>query len=426
MRRTLLIALCILFLSIPAAAQEATPEPNILSTLEALVEQVQDTEARSLEALDDAERAYDTAFNVVGFFEMVSAAVGLIVPFLAIVGALIGFRRLESAQSELREARERFEKDVKVKEQELDELRDALQASAEMQRADGAKASLALALLPLGERQYRAQDYIGALDTYHRALKLDPNNPIVHYRIGYVNTQSGELSAAQSYLQRALELDPDFTPSRAALGYVLRRIADKMPAGVERDLTYNMAEENFLRALKESPKLIDEDNESWWGALGGLYRRRGQIDLAIGAYRRGTEVTPHSSYPFSNLALLYLQTGKLPEARKAYERVEKLAWGEVRAEADNYWAYADLIVSRLALGKYAEVQDILPTALDTAPPESAYTLDSLVETLERLGDVLPAGERPHIDDVVAQIRSFKVKRDTGVIPPVENKEVVAD
>lgn len=421
MRRSSLIALIfILLCALPIAgihAQDDPPpapdEPATASQLDALIERVELAVDRAEAAADEASNSVELALNLFGLFEVMSGIVGIVLPVLAVIAGLLGFRRLESAQNELREARERFERDMHERELELDRLRDELKDNAQQQREDGAKASLALGLLPLGERQYRAQDYEGALDTYHRALELDPDNPIIHYRIGYVYTQSGMLDEAEEYLSRSLELDPNFPPSLAARGYVYRRMGDKMQPGIERDITYNRAEEGFLKALNVSPKLMDEDKESWWGSLGGLYRRRGQIDQAIYAYEQCAKVTPQSSYPFSNLALLYLQTGSREEMLETYKRVEKLALREVQADVDNYWAYADLIVSRLALGKAAQAEDVLDTTLRTAPADSPYTLESLLDTLNRLNNVIEPEKRPAIERVMAGIRHFKATRQGG-------------
>jgi len=363
------------------------------------------------EAVSDAQGAIDLASNMFGLFEAMSGAVGLVVPFLAIAAGLIGFRRLESAQNELKEARERFEREMRGREEQFDKLRVELEESVQRQRDNAANASLALSLLPLGERQYRAQDYQGALDTYHRALALDRENPIIHYRIGYVYTQSGELEKAKDQMERSLKLDPALAPSRAAMGYIYRRVGDKLKQGTERDIVYNLAEQNFLQALKDSPRLMDEDGEAWWGALGGLYRRRGQTEQAIYAYERGTEVTPQSSYPFSNLALLYAETHNRERMLETYKRVERLAFGEVQSDTTNYWAYADLITSRMAMGKIESAWDILDAALETAPAESPYTLEMLIDTLNRLKGALTEEEIPEIDKVIAYIKQFQKKRE---------------
>lgn len=401
------------------AAQESTPEPTpdpaeveaMLAEMQALATQIAESVAIAEEAADNASGAVDLAANMFGLFEAMSGAIGLVVPVLALAAGLIGFRRLESAQNELIEARERFEKDMASRELEFDHLRDELQESVQRQRENAGNASLALSLLPLGERQYRAQDYQGALDTYHRALALDPKNPIIHYRIGYVNTQSGELEKAKTQMQNALDLDPNLAPARAALGYIYRRMGDKLDIGIERDRVYNFAEQNFLEALNDSPRLMDEDGEAWWGALGGLYRRRGQIEQAIYAYGRGTEVTPQSSYPFSNLALLYAQTGNRDQMIETYKRVEQLAAGEVQSDTSNYWAYADLITSRIALGKFEGVWQVLDMGLETAPADSPYTLESLIDTLNRLRDSLNERENAEVDKVIARINTFKQERD---------------
>jgi tetratricopeptide (TPR) repeat protein len=432
MRRVVWIAVLIFLIvfsaSMMVAAQESTPEPTPLPP-----DPMENAIARAERAADEAARYAAETGSLLGIFEVAGAVIGVVtglLPILAIVAGFIGLNRLNSAQNELEEARERLEKEISARQAELVTLRDQLEENAErlreegrttreqlreelrstgaQQRDESAKATLALALLPLGERQYRAQDYKGALDTYQRALELDNDNPVTHYRMGYVYTQSGQLEDAVDHLTRSLEIAPDFAPALAALGYVYRRIGEKMPKSIDRDTRLNLAEQKLLQALKISPKLIDDDGESWWGSLGGLYRRRGQTDEAIKAYTEASEVTPHSSYPFSNLALLYIEKNDREKMVRTYKRVERLAGGEVQAEVDNYWAYADLIVARLALGK--PIDDIFETAIGTAPVDSPYTLDSLVDTLERLSAVLTPEEQVPVKAVITQIREIVAVR----------------
>jgi tetratricopeptide (TPR) repeat protein len=153
----------------------------------------------------------------------------------------------------------------------------------------------------------------------------------------------------------------------------------------------------MIQALKISPMLVDDDGESWWGALGGLYRRRGQVDQAIYAYERAAEITPHSSYPFSNLALLYMEKNDREKMLATFKRVERLAFGETQAEVDNYWAYADLLASQLALGKTDDAEHALRSVIDIAPESSPYVLTMLIDTLTRLTKALGGEEAaPHI------------------------------
>lgn len=387
-----------------------------------LIDQINQAVVRAERASVRAEDSIKHASDLFGLFEAMSGAIGLVVPFLAVVAGLLGFRRLDNAQKELTKARDDFVTDVEARTLALDKLRVDLQANVDSQRQElqnsiaeqhktTANTSLALSLLPLGERQYLAQDYQGAIDTYKRALELDPLNPVIHYRLGYVYTQSGELELAETQMKRSLELDPNLSPSRAAMGYIYRRQGDALPEGLERDQMYNRAEQNFLQALEVSPRLMDEDNEAWWGALGGLYRRRGQIDQAIRAYEQGTQVTPQSSYPFSNLALLYTRTHNHAKMMETYVRVEELAWKEIQADPANYWAYADLITARLALGKTDEAREVLAMGLNTAPIDSPYTLQSLMETLNRLADEVDAKKQADIRGVILDVERFNAERE---------------
>ncbi len=415
-RLSFFLFLCSLFVfTASVSAQETTPLPE--PSPEFSQEEIIALATQVAETADGAKHAVDLGFNLLGLFE----AISFLVTVVAGVGAVFGVTRLMSAQNELTRARERieadlsesaerFEKQMNERQAELAKLRDELKRNANQQRDILANALLAQSLLPLGERQYRAQDFIGALDTYNLALKLDPNNLMIHYRLGYVNTQSGNLEEAKKHLARALEIETHFAPALAALGYVVRRLGEKLEEGIERDKMFNRAENYMLEALEISPKLVDEDDESWWGALGGLYRRRGQIDDAIRAYQRATEVTPHSSYGLGNLALLYMKTHNRERMLKTYKRVEKLAYAEAIASVDNYWGYADLVISRLALGKIEEAKEALDTALEIAPIDSPYTIESLLETMGNLCEVLEPEDEPPIREIMRHVRDVTEKR----------------
>lgn len=414
MRRVSMLMILLLWAALaalPAAAQEPQPEPDP-AALQELLNQAQDAAARAEAAVEEAEQRVEWAFNLLGLFE----AFGLIVTVaIAAIGAF-GITRLFSAQSELAKARERVEseleqvrtrvqKQLEEKESELEDFRSRLQRDFESERETTARALLAQSLLPLGDRQYRAQDYTGALDTYGRALELDPNNPVIHYKIGYVSAQSGDMQRAVQHYQAAMELEGDFAPAMAGLGFALRRIAEKLPEGLERERRFNEAESMMLQALHISPKLVDEDGESWWGALGGLYRRRGQTEQAMYAYQQATIVTPHSSYGYGNLALLYMEKNDRARMLETYRRAERLAWAEAQAEVNNYWGYADVVVARLALGRSDEVDEPLTIALDIASSETPYQLNMLIDTLSRLEQVVEPGKVPAIESVIARIRA---------------------
>lgn len=413
----LLIMGCFLFAATTAYAQDQTPTPAPPNITDA-VREIFAIGTQVAEKAAQSSKEFDQATNFLGIFEAIGLIVAVLsglITVLAVVGGVVGFRGLGAAQAELEttrerieaelvESRRRFDTEMQQRRDELEAIRNQLERGAAEQRESAARSNLAQSLLTLGERQYRSQDFSGALDTYRRALELDPNSLITHYRLGYVYTQSGNLEQAQHHLTRALEIENNFAPALAALGYVYRRIGEKMPQGIERERTLNKAESLLLEGLSISPKLVDDDDESWWGSLGGLYRRRNQIDEAINAYERAGDITPKSSYAFSNLALLYVQKKDKDAMLRTYQRVEQLAWGEVQADVDNYWAYADLLTARLALSKVKEAEEILNSVLEIAPADSPYVLESLLDTLHRLQTALGEADAAHLGIFISRIQ----------------------
>lgn len=430
MRRLIWLVLTIIIvttMSISVHAQDATPDnqAEIEATLRAIIDTVETAATRAEEAAQLAQEGnqavqgnVDFAFNLLGLFEAFSVVLAIIAAALSYVG----FNRVFQAADELANTREevakqlenlkkQFDAEVEKQRKDAEELQEKLEHSAEERRIITERALLAQAYIPLGERQYKAQDYAGSISTYQQSLDLDPHNPVIHYRLGYVYTQQGDLDKAEYHYGEALSYADNFAPAMAGLGYVIRRQGEKLDEGIEKKEAMNRAEQLLLKAMELSPKLVDDDGESWWGILGGLYRRRGQVDDAIYAYKQATIVTPQSSYGFGNLALLYMQKNQRDEMLVTYAEVEKLSAAEAAAEVNNYWGHADLVVSRYALGKSDLAAEVLERAIQIAPLESPYMLDGLEGTLEDLVKVLTEDKLPAIKQAIQRIKDEQTKRN---------------
>ncbi len=434
LRRYLLLIFCLTLFALPVLAQDEEPTPapapdadseTADADVEALLE-----EMRVIR--DEARTAADTAFNLLGLFE----ALSFVVTVVGGAAAFVGFNSFTQARRQLDETRKQVRDEVaEIRQslenssqdqfQKLDNVRDELEQTAQEERQSTSNALLANALIPLGERQYKASDYTGALNTYNRALELDPDNPVVHQRLGYVYTHSGDTDTAKYHYEQAIAREPDFAPALAGLGFVYRRLGERVEqrmkdaplneearaqAMLERKRLLNRAEELLLRALNLSPRLVDEDGESWWGVLGGLYKRRNQIDDAIDAYREATRVTPQSSYGHGNLALLYMRQNRRDEMLETYEHVERIARQEATQQG-NFWGYADLIVSSFAIGKYEQALEAVPTAISIAPEESPYMLEGLTDTLHDLIRVLEEEKKPYVQSAIDQLESEMARRN---------------
>ncbi len=265
-------------------------------------------------------------------------------------------------------------------------------------------AVLAMSLLERGERLYASKDLKAAQETYQRALQLSPANPGAYYHLGYIDAQRGDLDMAERHLQQALKLDPAYSPALASLGYVYRRRADATADDPKkRDEYLFKAEAHLYKALYSAPRLLNEEGESWWVTLAGLYRDRGQSSRAIEAYEKAIKITPSSPYPLRQLALYHGMDGEVEKMHELLREVELRARSRVQVQPDNYWPYTDLLIARLAAGKIQEAEETLNTVLRALPGDLFYAVPSLLNSLEKLARILPE-QTAHIGDVIQYIQ----------------------
>ena len=79
------------------------------------------------------------------------------------------------------------------------------------------------------------------------------------------------------------------------------------------------AEKEFMTALNINP-----DNDNIWTNLGILYTNHDEPEKAEIALRKAISLNPNSSVSYINLMRLYKCRGKVAEARKVWEKYQKL------------------------------------------------------------------------------------------------------
>ena len=363
---------------------------EILSDGIVFTRELQDIQSR-VEASEQRALGYLGIFEALG---IVLTVVGLILPVIfSIAGnAIVSINRnlisdFDLSLEKIDEAQKQADENQRKAADFLDTLRqsreDIILELENRLRNDVGKSNLALSLLPLAERQYQSGNVDGALDTYQRAIDLDPNNPVPHYYVGYILTQKNYLKDAEIALRKALALDERFLHAQAALGYTLRRIGEHEENFEARYKIYGEAEKLLKMALAANAQLVDADGESWYGSLAGLYKRLGDVEQAKFYYERAAIVTPLSSYPVLNLAVIALEHHS-EEINIRFERVERLALLKILSIQENYWSYGDLLMARLALGKSEEALDTLDTLIEIVPVGVKDVLPRVKSSIELL------------------------------------------
>ncbi len=231
-----------------------------------------------------------------------------------------------------------------------------------------------VSMLLQADQEFRLRNHREAYRFIRKVLEHDPDNPLALYMAGWLETHfiSGEEEQGIRHLEELLRIAPNWPSANAVYGVALRRKGMRSTS-IDED-TLRKAEGYLLIALGENPRLVDYNQESYWGPLGGLRRDMGRLDEAIEAYRNALRVTPGSSYPQGNLATLLLQKAQQDhnreaEALEAFQETIKLAQGELGSKPNDYFLLMDLAQSYTILGRVSRknfemAESYLTRALD--------------------------------------------------------------
>ena len=209
--------------------------------------------------------------------------------------------------------------------------------SAEAHAVLGVVASLEAGMRRSGVNSSEAQALamrVG-MPELERAIALDPNYAPAQEWYGVALVEEGRLSDGIVHLKTASSLDPLSVSTTAWLGaaaYEEHRFDDSIAYGHQ--------------ALELSPKRVDV-----LGMLGKAYEARGDVDLAIAAFKRYAAVDAY--YRPEAAALLsraYVLERRVPEARAEF------AYALAHADATNL---SDLEAAAIALGDRKSAADIL-------------------------------------------------------------------
>lgn len=375
-----------------------------------------------------ANDATQFADSIMGFLQGASALIGIVL----VVGGWM-FRnsiqvQIETLQDSVTAAVEASQRFVQEARQELEQRQNELHdlelnlqrrmdnlviettKRLEETQQDARNSFRVLSLQLLAEQQVRTHNIDTAVNTLQSALALDPDDHATNYLLGYLYTQRKQVDLAIKHLQHAIALEADFTPGIAALGLALRRKGDSLETEentTERDEYWKQAEARLLEALGRDHRLTDADGESYYGTLGGLYRRQKRYYAALDAYEQAYKVTPNSSYPLINLASLHTHQGNMGQARYYFGKVREQAELALDDDPRNAWRRCDLAQAKLVLENKGEALKELQTVIYQEPErgvlETVYSglrflseapepIPGLEELIDVLDQALKAGD----------------------------------
>ena len=148
------------------------------------------------------------------------------------------------------------------------------------------------------------RQYDDAIDSYNKALTIEPDYADTHYNMGVVLQEQGKLEEAIEAYNKAMSIKPDYAKANYNIGVVLQdqgKLAEAIKA-------YN-------KAVAIKPDYADAHYN-----MGLVLQEQGKPEEAIGAYKKTMSIKPDYAKAHNNLGLALYDQGKLDEAIKAYNK----------------------------------------------------------------------------------------------------------
>jgi tetratricopeptide (TPR) repeat protein len=205
--------------------------------------------------------------------------------------------------------------------------------------------SRAMPQYKLGLEDLRAERWDKAAESFQRAIEIDPAFEMAYYALGRATVPQKKYAEAVAALTKCRDLYREqagrqFSNQQEAQQYrrdqlkeideVIRQYQSgpqtAQTSEAVRQLTERrrMMQENLQRGTDVS---IEASVPSFVSlALGSAFFRMGRFPDAEREYKATIAADPKTGEAYSNLAVVYLQTGRLDEAERAVKSAEKVGF----------------------------------------------------------------------------------------------------
>ncbi|XP_037505701.1 protein O-mannosyl-transferase TMTC1-like [Rhipicephalus sanguineus] len=257
---------------------------------------------------------------------------------------------------------------------------------------------------------------------FRYALHVNPSHPGAHFNLANIYSKRGQKEVAKTLLERAVELEPDFCEAYSSLAALAAEKGDLTEAERLHRMALSSDDRNadarnnygtFLQSHGRSEEAVAQYQQALHlqqnhtVALLNAARSLRSMNLNMQAeslYKRALAVEPDPQV-MDNLALFYVNAGRLDEARQLFEEIDRL-FPENR---DNKVHHAQLLIR---LRSFRAAEDLLLDVIEHNSTDrgalhtAALLYNHINRTVEALDYILKALKLCGVDDVLcARIHS---------------------
>lgn len=186
--------------------------------------------------------------------------------------------------------------------------------------------------------------YQKALDTYNKALNLEPKNIDALICVGLCYRNLEDYDKAIEYYNNALEIEPDNKTALNNRGYALEmkdqieEAIEMYKKSLEEDPNYDMPLVNLTKiyidrkdyqaAIKVYKNALEGDsiNTANWIDLGRAYRFMEKYDKAILAYNKALKLVPSNKVVHNNIGYVFFVKKEYEKAIDSFSESLKIDW----------------------------------------------------------------------------------------------------
>lgn len=167
----------------------------------------------------------------------------------------------------------------------------------------------ALQTLDQGMKLIEEKKFDQALEVF-TSLVSQKENPEYYFNIGYIRTYQGKHPEAIEAFSMAASLDRLFAKAYEEMAKVFRLMGEmeKADESMQQAAQIYMETDKLGAAEDVLNELLESGTESLnvFNTLGVLYRKKGDLEMALNQYQKALKVHPEEPYILYNIGRLYL------------------------------------------------------------------------------------------------------------------------